>query len=228
MPLLQPSLFNCHGCRRPTVLTPPPASKSKHPGGLFSVTRSRLTHSSGVHLLLSLVSGASDRPELAGFRRAPRSTGKAPAASLSTESNCAAVTLLSFHPCVLDAFAKAEMGTSKYRSIVRPRTSAGANFFLGGVLAVAPLLTRVKTSNRPDAFASGGSPHPGRTDCAEPWRSRFYRPWHGQALKSASALVGAVLWAAAVPSSSRAEVLALGVHPSQRLLPGSTSTAAAR
>ena len=37
--------------------------------------------------------GASDRPEPAGTRRAPRFTGKALAAPLSTESHCAAVTL---------------------------------------------------------------------------------------------------------------------------------------
>ena len=37
-----------------------------------------------------------------------------------------------------------------------------------------------------------------------------HRPWHGEVLKSASALAGALLWAAAVPSSRRAEVLVLG------------------
>ena len=34
---------------------------------------------------------------------------------------------------------------------------------------------------------------------------------------SASALVGAIPWAAAVPSSGRVEVLALGLQPSQQL-----------
>ena len=41
---------------------------------------------------------ASDMPEPTGIRRAPRFAGKALAAPLSTESHCAAITLLSFLP----------------------------------------------------------------------------------------------------------------------------------
>ena len=55
-----------------------------------------------------------------------------------------------------------------------------------------------------------------------------HRPWQGKALKSASTVIGAILWAAAVPSSRRAEILALSLHPSQRLPPGRTTTEAAR